>query len=193
MAAQNQQQKFFEIIKPGSTFEFIGMQRYWIGLSIVLVALTVVMLPLNAFVFKSRGHMLNWGVDFRGGTELVVEFSKPVDAGEIRKVLADAGHDNADVVKYEDPTGKSKYNFMLRIGAVSVLSEAQAKQIARAAGQGGRRHAQEVRVVRGRRQDLPALRPARSIRSRCRTRSRRSASRRPRCSRSAAPRRTPTR
>ena len=128
MAAQNQQQKFFEVIKPGSTFEFIGMQRYWIGLSIVLVALTFVMLPLNAFVFKSRGHMLNWGVDFRGGTELVVEFSKPVDAGEIRKVLTDSGHDNADVVKYEDPTGKSKYNFMLRIGAVSVLSEAQAKQ-----------------------------------------------------------------
>jgi preprotein translocase subunit SecF len=75
MAAQNQQQTFFEVIKPGSTFEFIGMQRYWIGLSIILVALTVVMLPLNAFVFKSRGHMLNWGVDFRGGTELVVEFA----------------------------------------------------------------------------------------------------------------------
>jgi preprotein translocase subunit SecF len=128
MAAQNQQQTFFEVIKPGSTFEFIGMQRYWIGLSIILVALTVVMLPLNAFVFKSRGHMLNWGVDFRGGTELVVEFAKPVDAGEIRKVLSDAGHDNADVVKYEDPTGKSKYNFMLRIGAVSVLNEKQVKE-----------------------------------------------------------------
>jgi preprotein translocase subunit SecF len=128
MAAQNQQQTFFEVIKPGSNFEFIGMQRYWIGLSIFLVALTIVMLPLNAFVFKSRGHMLNWGVDFRGGTELVVEFSKPVDAGEIRKVLADSGHDNADVVKYEDPSGKSKYNFMLRIGAVSVLNEKQAKE-----------------------------------------------------------------
>ena len=128
MAAQNQQQKFFEIIKPGSTYEFIGMQRYWIGLSVVLVFITIVMLPLNAFVIKSRGHMLNWGVDFRGGTELVVEFSKPVEAGEIRKVLADAGHDNADVVKYEDPTGKSQWNYMLRIGAVSVLSENQAKQ-----------------------------------------------------------------
>jgi preprotein translocase subunit SecF len=128
MAAQNQQQKFFEIIKPGSTFEFIGSQKYWIGLSVVLVLITVVMLPLNAFVFKSRGHMLNWGVDFRGGTELVVDFSKPVDAGEIRKVLSDSGHENADVVRYDDPTGKSKNNFMLRIGAVSVVSEAQAKQ-----------------------------------------------------------------
>ena len=55
MAAQNQDQKFFEIIKPGSNYEFIGRQRYWIGLSIVLVALTVVMLPLNAYVFKAAG------------------------------------------------------------------------------------------------------------------------------------------
>src|SRR3954452_14104821 len=125
MAAQNQQQKFFEIIKPGSTFEFIGSQKYWISLSVILVAITVVMLPLNAYVFKSRGHMLNWGVDFRGGTELVVDFSKPVEAGEIRKVLAEAGHDNADVVKYEDTTGKSQWNYTLRIGAVSVLSENQ--------------------------------------------------------------------
>jgi preprotein translocase subunit SecF len=129
MAAQNPQQKFFEIIKPGSTYEFIGNQKYWIGLSIVLVALTFIMLPLNAYVIKSRGHMLNWGVDFRGGTEMLIEFSKPVDAGEVRKVLSDAGHENSDVVRYEDPTGKSKNNFMVRLGAVSVLSENQAKQI----------------------------------------------------------------
>ena len=91
MPATNAQQKFFEIIKPGSNYEFIGRQKYWIGLSIVLVTLTAIMLPLNAYVFKSRGHMLNWGVDFRGGSEIVLEFSKPVEAGEIRKTLADAG------------------------------------------------------------------------------------------------------
>ena len=42
MAAQNQDQKFFEVIKPDSNYEFIGRQKYWIGLSIVLTALTVV-------------------------------------------------------------------------------------------------------------------------------------------------------
>ena len=91
MAAQNQEQKFFEIIKPGSNYEFIGRQKYWIGLSIVLVTLTVVMLPLNAYVFKARGHMLNWGVDFRGGSEILIEFSQagrggrdPQDAGRRR-------------------------------------------------------------------------------------------------------------
>jgi preprotein translocase subunit SecF len=129
MATQNQEQKFHEIINPGSNYEFIGKQRYWIGLSIVLVLLTVVMLPLNAYVIKGRGHALNWGVDFRGGSEILLEFSKPVDVAEIRKTLLDSGFADADVVKYEDPTGKKKWNYMVRVGAVSVVSEQQAKQI----------------------------------------------------------------
>lgn len=129
MASQNPQQKFFEIIKPGSNYEFIGNQRYWLWLSAFLTLVTIAMLPLNAYVFKSRGNMLNWGVDFRGGTELMIEFSKPVDVGEIRKVLAAAGHDNADVVRYDDPSGQKKDNYMIRVGAVSVVSEQQAKQI----------------------------------------------------------------
>jgi preprotein translocase subunit SecF len=127
MAAQNQQ-KFFEIIKPHSTYEFIGNQRYWIGTSIVLVFITVIMLPLNVYVFKSRGHMLNWGVDFRGGTEMLLEFSHPVDAGLLRRTLGEIGHENADVVRYEDPTGKTKDDYLVRLGAVSVLSTEQAKQ-----------------------------------------------------------------
>ncbi|HEY4188474.1 MAG TPA: protein translocase subunit SecF [Polyangia bacterium] len=125
MAAKNQQ-KFFEIIKPHSTYEFIGNQKYWIGTSAILVLLTLVMLPLNAYVIKSRGHFLNWGVDFRGGTELLLEFSRPIDAGQLRQTLADIGHDNADVVRYEDPSGKSKDDYLVRIGAVSVLSKEQA-------------------------------------------------------------------
>ena len=128
MATQPKQQKFFEIIKPHSNYEFIGNQKYWIGSSVVFVLLTLIMLPLNAYVLKSRGHFLNWGVDFRGGTELVIEFSRPIDAGDLRKTLGEIGHENADVVRYDDPSGKSKVNYMVRLGAVSVLSKEQAKQ-----------------------------------------------------------------
>src|SRR5207244_852227 len=103
----------------------------------VLVLLTVVILPLNLFVFKSRGHLLNWGVDFRGGTELLIEFSRPIDSGDLRKVLADIGHDNADVVRYEDPTGKTKEDYLVRLGAVSVLSKEQARQAEQSLGKVG--------------------------------------------------------
>jgi len=129
MAAQNEKQKFFEIIHPGANYEFIGHQKYWIAMSIVLVTLTILMLPLNAYVFKSRGHALNWGVDFRGGSEIVVEFSKAVDVGEIRKALEDIHLGDAEVVTYDDPSGKKPWNYMIRVGSVSVVSEQQAKQI----------------------------------------------------------------
>jgi preprotein translocase subunit SecF len=129
MPAQSEKQKFFEIIHPGANYEFIGNQKYWITMSILLVALTIVMLPLNMFVIKGRGHALNWGVDFRGGSEILVEFSKQVDAGDVRKALSSIHLDDAEVVKYDDPAGKKPWNFMVRVGAVSVVSEAQAKQI----------------------------------------------------------------
>lgn len=129
MATQNEKQKFFEIVHPHSSYEFIGNKKYWIGTSIVLTLLTIIMLPLNAFVLKGRGHMLNWGVDFRGGSEVVIEFTKAVDVGEVRKALAEIGLHDAEVVKYDDPTGKKPWNYMIRAGAVSVVSEKQAQQI----------------------------------------------------------------
>jgi preprotein translocase subunit SecF len=129
MAVQNEKQKFFEIIHPGASYEFIGNKKYWIALSILLTALTIVMLPLNAFVLKGRGHVLNWGVDFRGGSEILVEFSKAIDVGEVRKALADIQMGDAEVVKYDDPTGRKPYNYMIRVGSVSVLSKQQSDQI----------------------------------------------------------------
>ena len=129
MASQNPQQKFFEVIHPGANLEFIGNQKYWIGLSIVLVAITFLMLPLNAFVIKSRGHMLNWGVDFKGGSEILIEFSHDVDVQKIREALAETGFHDADVVRYGDSTGGKKWNYLVRVGAVSVLSDKQVKQI----------------------------------------------------------------
>jgi len=126
MATQNQDQKFFEVIKPHSNYEFIGRTKYWIGLSIVLTILSAVMIFLNAYVIKSRGHFLNWGVDFRGGSEILVEFAHDVDVQKIREALAESGFHDADVVKYGDP---AKWNYLVRVGAVSVLSEKQTKAI----------------------------------------------------------------
>ena len=128
MASQNPEQKFLEVIKPHSNYEFIGRTKYWVGLSILLTAVTIAMVFLNAYVIKSRGHFLNWGVDFRGGSEILIEFSRDVDVQKVREALAEAGFHDADVVKYGDPT-KQQWNYLVRVGAVSVLSEKQAKQI----------------------------------------------------------------
>jgi preprotein translocase subunit SecF len=118
-------QKFFEIIHPGIDIDLIGKQRYWIGASILLVLLTLVMLPLNAYVLKDRGHMLNWGVDFRGGTEILVEFSKPIPAADVREAVTKSGYHNAEVVQYG---AQGSNSYMIRMGAVSIVSKDQAEK-----------------------------------------------------------------
>jgi preprotein translocase subunit SecF len=113
------QQRFFEIIHPGIDIDLIGKQKYWIGASIGLVLLTFLMLPLNAYVIPGRGHVLNWGVDFRGGTEILVEFSRPYDANGVRDAITKGGYHNADVVQYF----QTPNSYMIRMGAVSIVSQ----------------------------------------------------------------------
>jgi preprotein translocase subunit SecF len=122
-----EQQRFFEIIKSGTNIDFIGKQKYWIGASITLVLVTFLMLPINAYVLKDRGHILNWSVEFKGGSELVVQFTRPVEASAVRDALTAAGLHNADVVKYGKEGGTPSY--MVRLGAVSAMSAEQAKRL----------------------------------------------------------------
>lgn len=122
MAAQ---QKFFEVIKQGTKIEFVSKQRQFMAVSVIATLVSLIMLPLNAFVIKSRGSMLNWGVDFRGGSELVVKFSKPTESAAIREAMDAGGFHGAEVVRYGSESDNS---YMLRIGSVSVLSETQAKR-----------------------------------------------------------------
>src|SRR5256885_8052518 len=116
-------QKFFEIIKPGTDIDLIGKQKYWIGASIILVLLTFAMLLINALI-PGRGHYLNWGVDFRGGTEITLQFSRPVDAGSVRRALDKGGLANSDVVAfYQLPN-----SYLIRTGAVSVITPESAEK-----------------------------------------------------------------
>jgi preprotein translocase subunit SecF len=121
-------QKFFEIIKPGTDVDLIGKQKYWITGSIILVLLTLIMLPVNAYVLKDRGHALNWGVDFRGGTEILVEFSHPIDASAVRDAVEKGGYHNAEVVQYGQSGAAANSSYMIRMGAVSIVSSSQADQ-----------------------------------------------------------------
>ncbi len=119
--------KFFEVIKPNINLDFIGKQRLWIGGSIILTLLTFASLLLNAYVIPGRGHMLNWGIDFRGGTEMQVELSKSVDGSALRDAVAAAGFHGADVVAFGGcPTSKAPGTcFLVRLGSVTILSDAQ--------------------------------------------------------------------
>ncbi len=119
--------KFFEIIKPDHNFEFIGRQRFFIGMSIFLILVSIAALPLNHFL---RGAALNYSIEFRGGSEMTVEFSGPQDSAKIRDAMAQGGFKDTEVVPLRDAAMPNAY--LLRFGAVSPVSEDGAKKLEQA-------------------------------------------------------------
>jgi preprotein translocase subunit SecF len=124
------QQKFFEVIKPGSKIDFVGREKVWIGISMALLAVTVGMLFLNAYVIKGRGQMLNWSVEFKGGSEIEVGFKKPVEPAAVRDALESSGFHGVEAFRSYGTAGKeSTTDFTVRMGSVAALSDDKAKTV----------------------------------------------------------------
>ena len=68
----------FELIKPGTTFDFVGYRFYAVTASLVVIVLGL----LSVMV---RG--MNYGIDFAGGTLVHVKFHQAASVGEIRGAL----------------------------------------------------------------------------------------------------------
>ncbi|MCK5797536.1 MAG: hypothetical protein KAI47_10155, partial [Deltaproteobacteria bacterium] len=107
-------------IKPDINIDFVGQRRKFLTLSSIVVGLSVVALIFNIFV---RGSALNYGTDFRGGSQIQIEFAKPVTTAQIRKALGAANYRNAEVVKMKAADRKNFY--MLRLTEVSSFTPAQ--------------------------------------------------------------------
>jgi preprotein translocase subunit SecF len=68
-----------ELIRPDTHFDFLGKSRLFIGVSLVLIAVSVLSLV-------ARGGP-RYGIDFAGGTLIQLRFEKPVSTEQIRGVL----------------------------------------------------------------------------------------------------------
>lgn len=71
-----------------SSFDFMGKRRFFIALSILAVLASI-------FVLATRGF--NLGIDFAGGTQLILKFQDEPDVEQLRAILADAGFDEAGI------------------------------------------------------------------------------------------------
>jgi len=69
----------FEIIKPGTNFDFIGKFKIFLGLSLVVIGIGII-----SIIVKGG---LQYGVDFAGGTLVQIKFSSPVEISRIRENL----------------------------------------------------------------------------------------------------------
>jgi preprotein translocase subunit SecF len=108
-AGPRKQQKFFEVIRSDVNLNFVGHIKFWLAMSTSVVILSILMLPINHFLIKSRGHALNFGIDFRGGSEITIDFTRAVNTDDIRNALTGAGIPDVEVIASPDATHPNKY------------------------------------------------------------------------------------
>ncbi len=77
-----------ELIKSGTTFDFVGTRKWPITISLILTVVTTVS-------FFTRG--LNLGLDFTGGTLVELIYAEAVDVSKVRDQLAANGFADAVV------------------------------------------------------------------------------------------------
>ncbi len=106
-----------EFIKPKGTINFMKYRAPLIGGSLLLTLLGF----LSVFWPGP-----NYGIDFKGGTEVQLRFKRDVDSGTVRKTLTDIGYD-AEVVNVEGRANE----YLVRVSEVSSLSPQEIEHIKR--------------------------------------------------------------
>ena len=76
--------------------DFLGKRKFFYMLST-----TVFVLGLISILFRG----LQFGIDFKGGTEVVLEFEKPIDITKVRQYLSEIGLGNVEVKTFGAETG----------------------------------------------------------------------------------------
>ena len=94
----------FEILKD-TKIDFMGRRRTWMGISVFLVAASLIILPI-------RG--MNLGIEFTGGAEVQVKYADPPDLGQVRAALKSAGLSSNLVTTIGDPKENELY---IRLGS----------------------------------------------------------------------------
>ena len=102
-----------ELFKPGKTYDFMRVRKYWIALSVLLALGSLILLFYPG---------PNYGTDFKGGTEIEVAFTKAVDGGQIRSAVTKGGaFSEPDVVQVTDAA--HPYRYLIRVQEISTVDE----------------------------------------------------------------------
>lgn len=114
--------KFFELIPPGTNIQFVAKRVRFLLLSLTLVLASFAAMAFNHFD-ASRASVLNFGIDFVGGSSVRLAMSRDVDINEIRESLASHGHAGSSVVAVPD----AQNEYMVRVKEVVSITPDQAQ------------------------------------------------------------------
>jgi preprotein translocase SecF subunit len=73
----------------------MGKRKLWYTISAVVILLGIASVAIKKFHF---------GIDFLGGTELIIEFNQPPDIAKIRSMMDNSGFPKSEIKGYGEPT-----------------------------------------------------------------------------------------
>jgi len=74
-----------------TNIDFMGKRKMWYTISAIVILSGFLSLAVKGF---------HWGIDFLGGTELIVEFSQPPDVGQFRSLMDNSGFPKSEIKEY---------------------------------------------------------------------------------------------
>jgi preprotein translocase subunit SecF len=81
----------------GVNIDWLGKKWYFLAFSLIFSVAGVISMGIH---FAQTGSPVPLGVDFRGGTEVQVQFANPPDIGAIRSAVSSAGITDAKIQSY---------------------------------------------------------------------------------------------
>jgi len=88
-------------ISVGKTTSFRGLRIPWFDYQYLLIGVSTILIAVGIWSLATKG--LNWGIDFRGGQEVEIKYSKSVDPRVIESDLRKKLPYPLTVVRYGDP------------------------------------------------------------------------------------------
>jgi preprotein translocase subunit SecF len=99
-----------QLIKPDINIPFMRFTRIAAVVSVVFVVSSMVLAVVPG---------PNYGIDFKGGTEIQFQMSRPVNIGEVRTAVSRAGYSTKELVR----VGGQDDRYRIRLDAVTTLTE----------------------------------------------------------------------
>jgi len=109
-----------QIFPVGRVYDFMGARRLFAAISIFMT------LAAAGLVVKPGPNL---GTDFKGGTEVEVDFKRDVAPAEIRHAVVENGFSSPEIVRVSE--GNAKNRFLIRVQEASTIGPERQREIAR--------------------------------------------------------------
>lgn len=81
--------------------DWLGKKWYFLGFSLIFSVAGIISMGMH---WHKIGSPIPLGVDFKGGTQLELQFKQTPDIARMRTAMAEAGIKDVQIVRYDDPS-----------------------------------------------------------------------------------------